>query len=345
MLEAVSGSRVGVEHLRGLRMRAPVSGRGWLELIISRRRWLSLAGAVCTIAVTGADQPPAAGDDEILQQEIEAHAKKVGIAPFRSSRTEHYLGTGDAPDLFREKALRICEWLVRDFLSHFIAKGFEVKAPNKRMPVVTLLDAKSYAAFAGAQAPLGVAGFFDGATNRLVIFDNRAQGEALREQAERDNLLALAHEAMHQLTFNTGLLNLAGDVPTCINEGLATYAEVRRPNGSTKLGQLNLRRLKGMTDILAAGSSWIPLEKLLVDDDLFLGNGDNNVIQLAYGQSWLLIYAFMSQPRPTQFRDYLKAIEERKDPTHRLDDAQKHLGDLNKVDQQLQQFAARLSRG
>jgi hypothetical protein len=284
-----------------------------------------------------------ADDDGQLQQEIEDHAKKVGLGPFRSSRTTHYLAIGDAPDAFREGALKICEALARDFLEHFRFKGFEVTTPKQRLAIVTLANTKSCAAFSGDKAPPGVGGFFDGEKNWLVIFDNRTPGQSDREQAERDNLISLAHEATHQLTFNTGLLDLAGDVPTCINEGLGTYGETRRPKGSTKLGQSNPGRIEAIKLGLRSNVPWVPLPQLLTDDDLFLGKDGDATLQLAYGQSWLFVFELMSPLRPSKFRDYLKAIKQRKDPSHRLADAAAHLGDLTRLDQQLRLAASKLS--
>ena len=42
----------------------------------------------------------------------------------------------------------------------------------------------------------------------------------------------LVHEATHQLSFNTGLLNREGDTPLCIVEGLGTYGESRDSIGT-----------------------------------------------------------------------------------------------------------------
>jgi hypothetical protein len=320
-------------------MRGQASGEGQRAHRISRRRWLTAAAAGCALGMAGADRRGAAAEDERLQQEIEAHAKKVGLTDFRSTRTKHYLGIGNAPDLFRNKALDICESLEDDFLSHFESKGFDVSAPKHRLAVVTLADAGSYEKFSGNPAPVGVPGFFEGETNRVVIYDNRLQGQANRGLAERANLISLAHEATHQLTFNTGLLDLAGDVPPCISEGLATYAEVRNPEGSTKLGKPNAGRSRGLVSGRAAGLRWIPISKLLTDDKLFDGDANSPQVQLAYGESWLLVYDLLKPADPAAFRNYLNAIKPRKDAAHRLDDARANLGDLSKLDLRLRREA------
>ena len=51
-------------------------------------------------------------------------------------------------------------------------------------------------------------------------------------------MITLSHEATHQLTFNTGLLNRKGDVPMCIAEGLAVYGEIRSGPGRNEPGRI-----------------------------------------------------------------------------------------------------------
>src|SRR5947209_731577 len=67
------------------------------------RRLFLVAGASVLIAsrVRG-DQVPE--DDEEGLRDVESRAKEVGIGPFRTTRTAHYAGIGDAADRFRKDA-------------------------------------------------------------------------------------------------------------------------------------------------------------------------------------------------------------------------------------------------
>ncbi len=49
-----------------------------------------------------------------------------------------------------------------------------------------------------------------------------------RNASTRVNTFTLVHEAIHQLTYNTGLLDRQADVPVAISEGLATFGEHAR---------------------------------------------------------------------------------------------------------------------
>ncbi len=274
--------------------------------------------------------------------DIQALASKAGLPPFRSSWTEHFFGIGDAPDRYREQALTISRSLAAAFQKHFRSKGFDVAFPDRRLTIVALASPKSYAAFLGEDPGPVVGGHFDIDSNRLVIFDFRPDAANLAADPERINSLTLIHEATHQLTFNTGLLNRLGDVPLCLSEGLAMYGEVWRPGGRPPLGATNTPRLQALAQARNQAAAWIPLDGLLSDDEPLRAEATQ---QQAYAQSWLWVQALLtnraSLPR---FRAYLDAIRPRRDPKQRLDDATTHLGNLDRLDRTLQQAARRLIR-
>jgi hypothetical protein len=265
-------------------------------------------------------------------------------APIRSasaSETKHYLGVGDSPDRHREKALEVCEQLAEAYEKHFRSAGFAVSFPAQRLTVVALKDRTSYEKFLGEEAGDDEGGHYDLENNRLVIFDFRpAEGKPVNNP-ERVNTFTLVHEGIHQLTFNTGLLNRQGDVPLCVSEGLATYGEQWRPRSRSAFGLSNEFR----RDVLARqpdlAEAWVPVAKLLTDDTLF---EQADTAQLAYAQSWVFTHYHLrtSSKRP-KFRAYLQSIRERRDPSNRLKDASASLGDLDRLDRDLRKHAARRS--
>jgi hypothetical protein len=217
--------------------------------------------------------------------------------------------------------------------------------------VVTLTDDRSFAAFLGKkeyalvrqshQGPT-VHGVYQPRSNRLVVFDHRSLGREVVPLGGSENLFALAHEATHQLTFNTGLLERGGDVPLCISEGLAMYGEPRKTVGRTAPGALNERRLHDLTRFGRGKPSWIPLADLLRNDRLLRGPEPLQGVLLAYAESWLFIHYLMSEPSTrVGLRLYLKAIRGRASPDNRLDDARTHLGDLERLNQELREYQPR----
>jgi hypothetical protein len=319
-------------------------GRTAPEGRIDRRTWLAAMAAGWWGLPARAEEPEDARRDPPGESEaVEDRAATLGLGPFRVSRTAHYLGIGDAPDAFRAEALRLCEDVARDYLDDFLARGFAITPPAHRLTVVILADAGAFAALLGTEPGTAVGGLYDLETNRLVVYDYRSQGRAAAPRAGRANTIALAHEATHQLTFNSGLLDRQGDVPLCISEGLAMFVEVRPPSGKSPPGQPNPGRLQGLVLGLRRGLSWIPVETLIAADGPLGGDAGAPAQQLAYAQSWLLVYHLMKDPeRLPRFRDYLAAIRPRRNADQRIEDARRALGDLDRLDRDLKARARKL---
>lgn len=309
----------------------------------TRRGWIisSLLG-VSGLSAAGREPDRETLDDASEVAEIQARARRAGLAPFGSTSTEHYLGIGDAPDDYRNRALEISKAIGDAFQKHFQGKGFDLSFPGRRLTVITLAGRDSYAAFLGEDPGPVVGGHYDLDTNRLVIFDFRADDRRRVPGAEQINTFTLIHEAIHQLCFNTGLLDRQGDVPLCLSEGLATYGELSRPAGRSAFrsafGQVNRPRLK----VLGRGRDreWIGLDELLTDDGLLRAEATE---QRAYAQSWLLVHWLLTDPESLpKFRDYLSALHKRRDPSRRIEDAEARLGDLDRLGQALKRHLARL---
>ncbi|MBX6314169.1 MAG: DUF1570 domain-containing protein [Isosphaeraceae bacterium] len=311
--------------------------------LLDRRGWLAAVLAGWATTAGRAEEPGRKSEEERDLEGVRARARAVGLGPLRSGPpTAHYQSIGDAPLSFQTRALELCESLARDYLKHFQDKGFTVALPDRRLTVVALADPRGFARFTGEEEGSVVAGIYEPKTNRLIIFDNRAGGAADPRLAERANTIALMHEATHQLTFNTGLLVRDGDVPLCLSEGLAMYGEVRRPNGQAKVGDLNFGWLPVLAAARRKGAGLFPLRQLLTEDALLKQEATQH---LARAQSWLLVHFLMKAPgRPPQFRAYLEAIRQRRDDAARIEDARTHLGDLEKLDRELAQYALRPAR-
>ena len=331
--------------------------RSWLKTLARRSAAITIAGSanfhldrLVLQTSRAAETAPADPDNQADAAEIAA-VEQLGEAArfgrFRVTRSDHFLAIGDAAEAFRTDATAICELILLDYLDHFRAKGFEIHEPSNRLTVVSLAGAKSFEAFSGEDPQGVIGGFYDRDTNRLIFYDFRqTNGPVAAAHPEKANTLALVHETTHQLTFNTGLLDRTSDVPVTIAEGLAMYVEQHHPKKRARPGEINRDRLKGL--VLARGKrvSWIPVKKLIADDELFGSKADEDVVQLAYAESWLLVHRMLTdKTKLERFRGYLKVIQSRDDATHRLADAAAQLGDLDRLDQDLQAYSKRLLRG
>ncbi len=320
---------------------------GWsvLERVPVHANSFLVAGPPSTS--TPASKPASTPIDGRDLEKVLERAARLGLRAFRVVEADRYVAVGQADDDYMDASVSICNTLAEDYLEHFNELGFEVRLPESPLVLVVLSDAEAFSRYLDEPADVQVGGVYDLEGNQLVIFDFRGE-EGLLERAEAINTLTLMHEAMHQLTFNSGLLDRGGDVPLAISEGLAMYAETRRAYGPARgrrFGQVNRGRLEALRLGFREGLTWIPLKDLIADDSLLV---QERTVQLAYAESWLLVDYLIgrraSRTRRRSFRSYLERIREVRlgDKERRQSDARAALGDLGRLDRAVQQHARRL---
>lgn len=230
-------------------MRKQLRNGAGSDCLVTRRSLLTGALAAWVGASVRAGEPNQSQSVEDKERRaIEAIVAKAGLRSVATTRSPHYLGIGDASDSFRSLTLQDCEAVAADYLDYYQSQGFKVAMPAGRLTVVILADESSLAAFngdprsqksaTGAKRHLVVPGRYEPRSNRLVVLDMHSVAS---RRTGILNLHVLAHEATHQLTFNTGLLARSGDVPHSIAEGLAQYGEIRNTNGRTARGNSTSR--------------------------------------------------------------------------------------------------------
>jgi hypothetical protein len=324
---------------------------------VNRRAWLvraaSAGGALLTgiarsNSLAGTRQEQKTNPADEAARELERAGARVSAATkgaVRSALSARYQAVGDAAESFMRISLADCELIAQDFLDYYGARGFAVKPPERRMTIVALRDERPFVEFARKSVrslPKNATGFYSRSENWLVNYDSRNVPASERGGALK-NVRNLAHEATHQLTFNTGMLNRKGDVPLAIVEGLACYGETRRLRGHTEPGLLNSERLDDLAHV-QRGAKWIETADLLTDDSPAASAKIGQTL-LFYAQSYLLICTLMnSRDRVPQFQAYLKTIFPRVDKKNRLADATKCFGELNQLDQELRREAIRLQK-
>lgn len=298
----------------------------------TRREWL---GAAAALSFGLASSIGRTADESPALAQVRKRASRAGLNALGTSDSEHYVAIGDARKDFREDALGLCEKILASFQKYFKEKGFEVKPPGAKMTVVALGGRNSYARYKGEEVLPEEGGLYEIEDDQLVIFDARGAGGAPRGPQGADprrlNTFILVHEAIHQLTFDTGMLSRTSDVPVAVSEGLATYGELWQKSKPV-IGSFNNLRLQVLRQ---PGTEWIDLQRLLTSDELFR---DPAVLQPAYAESWLLVHLLLKS-RPAKFRAYLDLLRTRKDEKHRVEDATKALGDLERLDRELKKTA------
>lgn len=292
-----------------------------------------------------ADEPKLSPAEE-AERELERAQSQARVAtrsPLITLRSDQYQGVGDVSESFLKLTLGDCENIAEDYFGYYQGQGFDVKRPTRRLTLVVFRDERPYLEFAHKFVRGLTAfdwGFYSKTENWLVLFDFR-NVPANERGAAYKNVRVLAHEATHQLTFNSGLLNRKGDLPRAIVEGLASYGETRPLHGHGEPGKLNGGLLDDLAHILRR-VKWTTVTDLLTDDTAAFGTTLDQRL-LAYAEGWLLIYHLMKTPaRLPQLQAYLKTIAARTNKDHRYDDAERHFGDLDRLDQELHREAIRL---
>ena len=113
-----------------------------------------------------------------------------------------------------------------------------------------------------------------------------------------ENLTTNAHEATHQLSFNTGLFNRKANVPRWLAEGMAMFFEVAYQGKYLGARSINKKRLKQFKS--AAEANYLtPLEKF-ISEDMPMGRA-------GYVQAWAF-YHFLVNEKEKEFADYMKII-------------------------------------
>ncbi len=321
--------------------------RGWLGLMLGGVIGSS-GGSTPALSAQGPANGKSAPTPDAELAAVRDRLDQARIGPLSTVHSAHYVAIGDAPKAFITTILADCEQLDVDYQKYFGSLGFHLHQPDRPLIVIMFRDDRSFGRFfrlpslldaAAKGQPLQPAGIYDKKSNVLHVFDWR--NVPMEPRSSHRNMETLAHEGTHQLSFNTGLLNRAGDSPLCIVEGLGTHGEPRKTTGPSDFGRLNLRRMDDLARIQRR-VPWIAVRELIADDSV-LRAGNAVRIMLAYAQSWLLVHYLLRDPAALpRFRQYLQAIADRKKSDRRVEDAQAHLGDLDQLDQDLRRYAIRL---
>jgi hypothetical protein len=284
---------------------------------------------------------------------------------FQVYKTAHYVLIYNTSETYARWVGELFEKLYRGFHNYW-KSNLELAEP--RFPLVAVLfnTKESYLAYAEREigdSAKSLIGYYNMQTNRMIMFDmtgvegltrpgsrlNSAQliAQVLSQpQAER-TVATIVHEAVHQLSYNTGLQVRLADNPLWVSEGMATFFEapdVNNPRGWS-IGKMNYHNLR----LFAAYLSQRPEDSLttLITDDSRFHNGAT--ASSAYAESWALTYYLMkAKGRREQYAAYLSELRQLKPlaeiaPRERVAIFKKHFGeDLKEFDKEFIAFMRRI---
>ena len=328
-------------------------------------------------------EPVDAFDGREFSRLMDGLARSQRLTPMGPRlRSNHFLVVANTDDAFTRLQLQRCELLRNRFLSHFRRKGFALKEPPQRL-MVALFDAQEgLEAYIGQRLPSAIAGLYHPASNRLVVYDygrNRALlhhkeqarkfadslGTDLEKQlvlgsVERRtreiradaNVATIMHEAAHQMSFNTGLLNREGHQPLWLAEGLATYCEATEQGHWKGIGALNPERLRPLAAAVGRPDNsgrpgggrlkLLPVRTLIESDRWLRGRDAPPNAAIGYAQCWALFRMLMDE-QPRALRRYCELIYPRQTSEHQLADFTQAFGaDLAGLERRHQAYIKRM---
>ncbi len=309
----------------------------------TRRKWLQgMVGASALGRVKpvwgqkGTEDVDVSDKEQSAVEVVLQRFNQARLQPPRITRNRRFVAIGTARSEYVRQVLRIAEETAVAYERFIGGLRLPVKFGTERLPLIVVANSGQYSQLLGEKKAKNEGGHYDLDENWVATFDHKGRQRSTRSDLERANLVTLMHEIAHQISFNTGLLNIRGDVPMVLSEGLATLAE---PGGSSLIpgfGEVNAPRLGVMAQIMKRNrKAWIPLSDLIADDNAF-DSPDENTVQMAYSQSWLFWNTLIAQAKTREkLNSYLQRIDRRLKPDQRINDFAAVMGPLDIVEKEM----------
>jgi hypothetical protein len=243
-------------------------------------------------------------------------------AGFEIHQTDHYVICSNSAEEYSAFVGKLLEKVFDQYFQFMDEQEIAVRQPAAKLPVIILQSEAEFKEFASAQHPEtsfeDTPGYYSLRDNQMLLID-LTRDRSLRSATAIRKLLSdqplqvatMVHEAVHQLSFNSGLQVRMADNPVWLSEGLALYFEPIAPRSAnlwTRPGLVSERHHPVFVTNSENGATEIPFRDLLADDKAFL-NADS--MATAYAESWgLTSYLFRQQK--DGMRKYLTKISMRK---------------------------------
>ncbi len=230
---------------------------------------------------------------------------------YTARETEHWRIVSKAEEDFVSQVATTLERTHDVFLEQFEKLGMELKPLRKKLVCVLIGDYDEFVAYVKelrGREPSG-GGFYSSKTNRILFFDNRTKKERRgpAERAEKGNFGKTAHEAAHQLAFNTGVQKRGAGYPAWVGEGLASNFEPKSPDA--KFGMFDAppsQRTRALPK-MEKQTGLFPLEEMVS----MTRPKEKKKIGVMYAQG-SAFFRFLANERPEELVVYLKAMAARK---------------------------------
>ncbi|WP_158633343.1 DUF1570 domain-containing protein [Tautonia sociabilis] len=144
--------------------------------------------------------------------------------PFRGFRVVErapYLVLTRGSDRFAEDAADLLQGLYRDLVECLEDGDLSISEPEFPLVAIIFPDEKAFRAYRPVDPD--VRAYYEGSTNRIILFEESDQDRLAPELARLRRPQAIAHEGVHQILQNIGIQPRLSCWPAWLVEGLAEY--------------------------------------------------------------------------------------------------------------------------
>lgn len=323
---------------------------GMMMRAVDGRIWMIQPGEVQS---KKSDKTPFQGlDANTLSKQVMANLPRTA-GRFRVLKPKGYAIIYNTSPLFANWVKSVYLRLNVAFKNFWENKGVTLDRPDVPLCVIIFKSKKEFDDYSiatlGATQGNALA-YYNMQTNQVVMYDLTGVGQfggrrisssqqlqqILRQPAAEAMVATIVHEAVHQISFNSGLQKRFGPYPFWLNEGLAMFFEVpdlKSKRGWQGIGKMNYPRLNQIKKMIRGESTEFFSD--LLKADLRFQSTDPDTILNSYAESWALNF-FLIHRKPKQYVAYLKEINqliplEEVDEDQRLQMFEKHFGSVDQL--------------
>lgn len=245
--------------------------------------------------------------------EMTAALAAEGFGDFKIESAGYYLFAYDCTEAYYRHTRSILESMLKGVVKQLGEWGLKPARPETRLVVVIMPNRQAFDAY--DEMPDGVAAYYNGISNYVVLYEDDRLFNAAPEFALKQGSYVVAHEAIHQLLHNTGIQQRLSAWPAWISEGAPEYFCPLKVNSRlTKLDgdQLPVRTVKWseagmvndlrMHDLLRTRSTNGSVIRTVV--------GANSLTAHGYSVAWGLTH-YLAERKPKQFAAYLADVQKK----------------------------------
>ncbi|MGC3971495.1 MAG: DUF1570 domain-containing protein [Pirellulales bacterium] len=237
-------------------------------------------------------------------------AKLVKKFPgFKVQATKHFIYVYNTSPLFYTGTSKILESLYPGVINYCKQRKLPTEEPEYPLVVVMFRTRQQWEDYMhGIYKDTGVAAFYNGATNRVLMYEQSDIGEEVPEYALKQIISTVAHEGVHQILQNIGVQQRLSRWPMWVSEGVPEYFapttvdKSMRWKGAGQVNDLQMKSIDGMLkegpNLARAGTARTTAEAIVTADKL---DADG------YAWAWAFTH-FLGEKKRDLFAKYLMEV-------------------------------------